>query len=144
MCALFICKERTFHEKNILTSAPGVAHREHIFYRGTSIAAWPNPRGQLGSHAARPQRQPLAELPEYLVDKQQRFADLQQQLITAKEQMTAPFPQEVELAEKSARLAEVNAELNIDRRESEVLDCDKPDEGDSLTAPVRKKSVMAR
>jgi len=33
--------------------------------------------------------------------------------------MVVPFPQETELAEKSARLAEVNAALNLDQRESE-------------------------
>jgi hypothetical protein len=32
-----------------------------------------------------------------------------------------PFPQEVELSEKSARPAEVNIALNLDKREIEVI-----------------------
>ena len=35
---------------------------------------------------------------------------------TAKAELGKPFPQEAELKEKSARLAELNAELNIDDR----------------------------
>ena len=72
------------------------------------------------------------------------MADLRQQLAAAKEQMGAPFPQEAELAEKSARLAEVNAALNLDHRENEDLGDDTPDEGDGPAAPQRKKSDRER
>ena len=33
-----------------------------------------------------------------------------------------PFPREAELDEKCKRLAELNAELNMDRRENEIVD----------------------
>ena len=40
----------------------------------------------------------------------------------AKEQAEKPFPQEEELKEKSKRLAEVNALLDMDRRDSEIVE----------------------
>ena len=47
------------------------------------------------------------------------------------------FPQEAELAEKSARLAEVNAALNLDHHEPEVLDDDVPEDGEAA-GPKKK------
>ena len=47
---------------------------------------------------------------------QGRLENVQAQLATAKAELGKPFPQEAELKEKSARLAELNAELNIDDR----------------------------
>lgn len=44
------------------------------------------------------------------------------QLETAKIEAAKPFPQEEELRAKSARLDELNIELNMDRAESEILD----------------------
>ena len=44
------------------------------------------------------------------------------QLETAKTEAAKPFPQEEELRTKSARLDELNIELNMDRAESEILD----------------------
>ena len=44
------------------------------------------------------------------------------QLETAKTEAAKPFPQEEELRSKSARLEELNIELNMDRAESEILD----------------------
>ena len=41
---------------------------------------------------------------------------MQAQLATAKAELGKPFPQEDELRMKSVRLAELNAELNIDDR----------------------------
>ena len=40
----------------------------------------------------------------------------------AKEEIEKPFPQEEELRTKSARLAELDAMLNMDKRENETLD----------------------
>jgi len=57
--------------------------------------------------------------------------------------MGVPFPQEAELAKKSARLAEVNAALNLDHRENEGLGDDVPDEGEEASKPPRKKMEMA-
>lgn len=52
--------------------------------------------------------------------------------------MAKPFAQEVELAEKSARLAELNALLNIDRDRSSSQDA--PEETE---APTTRPSVLA-
>mgnify|MGYP000279028424 CR=1 FL=1 len=46
----------------------------------------------------------------------------------------SPFPQEDELKRKSARLDELNILLNMDKRESEIVDGDV---GDEVTAPAR-------
>ena len=58
----------------------------------------------------------LAQMPERLQTVQSRLENVQAQLATAKAELGKPFPQEAELKEKSARLAELNAELNIDDR----------------------------
>ena len=58
----------------------------------------------------------LAQMPERLQTVQGRLENVQAQLATAKAELGKPFPQEAELKEKSARLAELNAELNIDDR----------------------------
>ena len=55
-------------------------------------------------------------MPERLQTVQSRLENVQAQLATAKAELGKPFPQEAELKEKSARLAELNAELNIDDR----------------------------
>ena len=44
------------------------------------------------------------------------------QLETAKEEVKKPFPQEVELNEKSARLQALNALLNMDQKDEVLLD----------------------
>lgn len=56
----------------------------------------------------------LAQMPERYKTVQGRLENVQAQLATAKAELGKPFPQEAELKEKSARLAELNAELNID------------------------------
>ena len=58
----------------------------------------------------------LAQMPERYETVQGRLENVQAQLATAKAELGKPFPQETELKEKSARLAELNAELNIDDR----------------------------
>lgn len=54
----------------------------------------------------------LAQMPERYKTVQGRLENVQAQLATAKAELGKPFPQEAELKEKSARLAE----LNIDDR----------------------------
>lgn len=50
----------------------------------------------------------------------------------AKAEVEKPFAQEQELAEKTARLAELDALLNIDKRENDVLDAE-PEHQDERT-----------
>ncbi len=56
----------------------------------------------------------LAGMPERLAAVQDRLANLDKQVEAAKAELGKPFPQELELAEKSARLAELNARLDLD------------------------------
>ena len=52
----------------------------------------------------------------------EQLENTQVQLETAKAEAAKPFPQEEELRAKSARLDELNIELNMDHAESEILD----------------------
>ena len=49
-------------------------------------------------------------------DVEQKLANVEHQLETAKVEVTKPFPQEAELSEKLERLAELNALLNMDEK----------------------------
>ena len=55
--------------------------------------------------------------------------------------MERPFPQEEELKTKTERLNELNALLNVDKRENEIVG-DEADEGDA--PPERKEKSYER
>ena len=57
----------------------------------------------------------LAGIPKRIQNVQNKLNDLNQQMATAKAELGKPFPQEEELRAKSARLAELDAKLNLDR-----------------------------
>ena len=61
----------------------------------------------------------LAGIERALPQVERRLETLEQQLAQAKEEAKRPFAQEDELAEKSARLAELNSLLNMDEKGSE-------------------------
>jgi hypothetical protein len=56
----------------------------------------------------------LEKLPERLEGAKAQLADIEKQIDAAKSELEKPFSQETELAEKEARLALLNADLNID------------------------------
>ena len=56
----------------------------------------------------------LAGIPERLQNVQDCMDSLHTQMETARAEIGKPFPQEEELRTKSARLAQLNAELNIE------------------------------
>ena len=56
----------------------------------------------------------LSEIPQRLKSTRERLENLYQQMADAERELKSPFAQEAELAEKEARLAMLNAELNID------------------------------
>ena len=62
------------------------------------------------------------------------LSNYEAQLASAKVEVEKPFPQEDELKRKSARLDELNIELNLDKLESEIVDGDV---GDETEAPAR-------
>jgi N12 class adenine-specific DNA methylase/adenine-specific DNA methylase len=77
----------------------------------------------------------LAEMPKKLEYCREQLKTLRQQMETAKEQIDIPFEKEQELQTKSARLAELNILLNMDKHENEVLD-GEPDE--DMDVPEKK------
>ncbi len=58
--------------------------------------------------------------------------NIKKQLETAKVEVEKPFAQEDELKQKTARLNELNALLNVDKRENEIVG-GEPDEGEQPT-----------
>ena len=70
----------------------------------------------------------LASIENKLKESEQKLETLQGQLATAKEEVEKPFPQEQELAQKSARLAELNILLDMDKKEpAEAIGMDEED-----------------
>ncbi len=64
----------------------------------------------------------IADIPERLSGAKERLENTLIQQKNAKEQAEKPFPQEEELKEKSARLAELNSLLDMDHKENEIAD----------------------
>ncbi|MGN1050860.1 MAG: helicase-related protein, partial [Acutalibacteraceae bacterium] len=64
----------------------------------------------------------IASFPERLSACEERLADTRIQLENAKTEVERPFPQEQELSDKTARLAELNALLNMDHTENEIVE----------------------
>ena len=69
----------------------------------------------------------IDRLSEELEDYRTVLQDTQTQLANAKAEMETPFAREKELAEKSARLKELNILLNMDQKDHALLD-DSPDQ----------------
>ena len=65
------------------------------------------------------------------------LADTEKQLANAREEMDAPFAKEDELAQKSARLKQLNILLNMDQKDRSVID-DGPEEEVPEKARVRE------
>ena len=58
---------------------------------------------------------------------------LKEQMENAKNEVEKPFAQEQELAEKTARLAELDALLNLDKRDNDVLDAEPEHQDEKAT-----------
>ena len=76
-----------------------------------------------------------------IADAENALQNLEQQKQAAEVEVAKPFAQEEELAEKSARLAELNALLNIDRDRSSSQDA--PEEAEETEAPATRPSVLS-
>ena len=61
------------------------------------------------------------------------------QLENAKAEVQKPFPQEEELAAKTARLNELNALLNLDKKENEIVDGERADEEPTRSCDDRER-----
>ena len=81
----------------------------------------------------------LASIEKTLPQVERRLETLQQQLAEAKEEVQRPFPQEAELNEKSARLAELNALLDMDEKgDDAALGMDEEMTESEIPAPKRE------
>jgi hypothetical protein len=81
----------------------------------------------------------LSSIPEKLEKAHEQLTNLQNQQEATKAELGKPFPQEAELAEKSARLAELDAALNMEDsmpEREEAEQADKP----SVLADLKAKS----
>ena len=77
----------------------------------------------------------LEGLPKRLEMNEMELDNIKKQFETAKVDVERPFPQEEELKAKTDRLNELNALLNVDKRENEIVG-GEPDEGEE---PPEKK-----
>ena len=80
----------------------------------------------------------LSNFPERITSAENELRTLHHQQAAAQIEVEKPFPQEEELAEKSARLAELNAQLDVDEKSHEP----EQDEEEQEDA-TRRPSVLA-
>ena len=81
----------------------------------------------------------LESMPKQLMEAQTKLETVEHQLETAKVEVTKPFEQEAELAEKLERLSALNALLNMDEKGNDGIDMD-----DEPEAPKSEKEVADR
>ena len=67
----------------------------------------------------------LSSIDRKLTESVQKLETVQQQLVTAQEEVKKPFPKEAELNEKMERLSELNALLNMDEKGNETIMADE-------------------
>ena len=79
----------------------------------------------------------LNNFPERITSAENELATLHQQQAAAQIEVEKPFPQEEELAKKSARLAELNAQLDVDEKNHE------PEQEEEQENVSRRPSVLA-
>ena len=81
----------------------------------------------------------LASLDKKLDTNRARLVDLESQVENAHAELEKPFPQEAELAEKSARLIELNAELDVENNAPpEPVAEEKEEDRPSLLAKLKE------
>ena len=80
----------------------------------------------------------IESFPKRLEKAKLALEQAHQQLETAKREVEKPFAQEKELSEKTARLAELDALLSLDKKENEIVGGEM-EEGDAeRQEPVRE------
>jgi len=79
----------------------------------------------------------LANIPEHARSAQDQLDNLSQQMEAAKQEVGKPFPREAELKDKSARLAALDALLNMDASRTTQEMEPEPD-----AVPAKRRSVL--
>lgn len=85
----------------------------------------------------------LNSIQNRLTDAQNKLGNLQRQMEAAKEEIGKPFPQEDELRQKSARLAELDAALNMDKRSKVKEEKKEKPERASVLAALKSHAPAA-
>ena len=80
----------------------------------------------------------LESMPKQLAESQTKLETVERQLETAKVEVTKPFAQEAELAEKLERLSALNALLNMDEKGGDAIGMDDEPEQDTSGQDVQK------
>ena len=80
----------------------------------------------------------LNSFPERITAAENELNTLHQQQAAAQVEVEKPFPQEEELAQKSARLAELNAQLDVDEKQH-----DEPEQEEPKKEDAPRPSVLA-
>ena len=86
----------------------------------------------------------LAAIETKLTQSTEQLAGLREQLETAKGELGKPFPMEQELAEKTARLVELDSLLNLNDTDERDVDEHSADESDVISEAAEKSSVNAK
>ena len=81
----------------------------------------------------------LAAFEERMAACVEQLENTRVQLENAKDEVQKPFSQEEELKAKSERLNELNAMLNLDKRENEIVDGERADEEPSRSSDDRER-----
>ena len=79
-----------------------------------------------------------------LRDCEQVLSDTKAQMETAKIEVEKPFAHEDELAIKLARLEELNALLNMDKRDNELTDASADEVEEQNSRRIARNRVMER
>ncbi len=88
----------------------------------------------------------LEDLENQKVQKEAEIKQTEEELVVAKEEVTKPFLQEAELAEKLERLSELNALLNMEERTEEgiALEEGEKQESEEPERPAGRISVIEK
>lgn len=81
----------------------------------------------------------LGAIEERMAACAEQLENTRVQLENAKAEVQKPFPQEEELKTKSARLNELNAMLNLDKRENEIVDGERGEEEPQKATIARER-----
>ena len=155
--SLFVCWLCCFPEFPTASSSRLTAKLTHDFFNGDTVAIAQALLGKyqvllkgemthrvpIGTSAAgNIQRldNALAGIPARLEKTEQQLDNLRSQQEAAQAELGKPFPQEAELAEKSARLAELDALLNMDDRGNDDPDRERTTEKPSVLAELRDRA----
>lgn len=85
----------------------------------------------------------IDHLADNLEKAEKNLAETEKQLQIAKESLKEPFSREEELQEKQTRLNELNALLNVDKRDNEFCD-EEPDESEIKQPKHKREMAMCR